>query len=166
MHAAAYRPIDRPAAGRPAALAAVSPQGLAVLGALQEAAHGQLPITAVLRAVHRAGTRAPVARASLSRTLRRLWRAGLVELVAEASRSLTGEVQHQQRCAALARSAPEASYQAYVARCRAEGTPLEYFTAVEYVEAWRVSAELRPSLRVQHVVLTERGRKAVNDVAA
>jgi hypothetical protein len=34
------------------------------------------------------------------------------------------------------------------------------------VEAWRVSAELLPSLRVQHVVLTERGLKAVNNMAA
>jgi hypothetical protein len=108
---------------------AISTQGLAVLGAVRQAANGQLPIPAVLRAVHRAGTRPAVARASLSRTLRRLWRAGLVELVDEAGRTLTGEVHQRQRWAALARAEPEAAYQAYVARRRAEGTPLAYRTA-------------------------------------
>jgi integrase len=63
-------------AAPPSAALALSPQGRAVLGALPGAANGQLPIAAVFRAVHRADTRAAVERASLSRTLRRLWRAG------------------------------------------------------------------------------------------
>ena len=69
---------------------ALSPQGRAVLGAVRAGRDGQLQIPAVLRAVQRAGTRPAVARASLSRTLRRLWRAGLIESVDEAGQHLDG----------------------------------------------------------------------------
>ena len=79
---------------------------------------------------------------------------------------MTGEVQQQQRWAAIVRHEPEAAYQAHVARCRANGKPLAYPTAADFVEAWRVAAEWLPYLRVQHVLLTKRGRKAVHDLAA
>ena len=164
MHAAVYPPIDRAAEGLPAAVAAVSPQGWAVLGALRAVADGQLSIAEVSRGVRRAGTSAAVARASLSRTLRRLWRAGLVELLDEAGRTLTGEVQQRHQCAALARNEPDASYRAYVAHCRAKGTPLAYTTAADFVEAWRDAARWLPYLRVQQVQLTASGRQAVNDL--
>jgi DNA-binding transcriptional ArsR family regulator len=78
MHTAVSPPSDRAAEGLPAAVAAVSPQGWTVLGALRAVADGQLSIAEVSRGVRRPGASAAVARASLSRTLRRLWRAGLV----------------------------------------------------------------------------------------
>ena len=56
----------------------ISQQGRRVLGALVA---GPLPVAAVLAHVRRREISLPVARASLSRTLRRLWAAGLVELV-------------------------------------------------------------------------------------
>ena len=45
------------------------------------AGDGPLPVAAVLTHIRRPDVAAPVARASLSRTLRRLWAAGLLELV-------------------------------------------------------------------------------------
>lgn len=69
----------------------LSTQGLAVLQALV-AADGRLPTADVLRRVRRPGASAAVTRASVSRTLRRLWLAGLVELADDGRRTLTAEV--------------------------------------------------------------------------
>jgi DNA-binding transcriptional ArsR family regulator len=75
----------------------LSSQGRAVLQALATAADGELPTADVLRRVHRPGASAAVTRASVSRTLRRLWAAGLVELAARDRKTLTAEAERLQR---------------------------------------------------------------------
>jgi CRP-like cAMP-binding protein len=67
-------------------LKSLSTQGRAVLDALV-GEDTPVSVAVVLAHVHRPSVSLPVARASLSRTLRRLWAAGLVELLtADATR--------------------------------------------------------------------------------
>ena len=119
-------------------------------------------VAVVLGDVHRPGVSLPVARASLSRTLRRLWAAGLVELLtAPATRpTLTDQAAYWRTCYATMQAAPEAHYQAYR---RSLQPPAEddFGSATAYVEAFRAAA-VRPFARVCQVSLTEAGRAAVN----
>lgn len=136
----------------------VSEQGQHVLEALVTADE-PLPVAAVLVHVRRPDASAPVARASLSRTLRRLWAAGLVELVTgHATRpTLTEQAKYWRSVYAKVQAAPDAAYQAY-RRLLANPADDDYGSAAAYVDACRVDAE-RPSARVRRVALTPKGRE-------
>src|SRR6266852_9834794 len=92
----------------------VSVQGRAVLEALATGDE-PLPVAAVLTHIRRPEVTAPVARASLSRTLRRLWAAGLVELVTghDTRPTLTEQAAYWRTAYATVRAFPEAAYQAF-----------------------------------------------------
>jgi hypothetical protein len=79
-------------------LKSLSAQGRAVLEWLVSE-KGPLPIAPVLPHVRRPGVSLSVARAKLSRTLRRLWVAGLVEIADKQGTTLTGHVAPIQRWA-------------------------------------------------------------------
>jgi hypothetical protein len=123
---------------------------------------GESLIGDVLGRVRPPSTSVSVARASLSRTLRRLWAAGLVELfTGHATRpTLTEQATYKRRAYATVQASPETAYQAYR---RQLATPADdlYRSAAAYVDAFRVDAE-RPSARVRRVALTPKGRATVN----
>jgi hypothetical protein len=122
-------------------------------------ADGPLSVAAVLALIRRPDVAAPVARASLSRTLRRLWAAGLVELVTgHATRpTLTEQAAFRRTAYATVRASPEAAYQVYR---RQLATPADdpYESAAAYVDAFRRAAAERPYARVRRVVLTDLGK--------
>jgi hypothetical protein len=140
----------------------LSAQGRAVLQALASAADGRLAMADVLRRVRRPGVSAAVTRASVSRTLRRLWLAGLVELADDARRTLTAEADRLERSAAVVHAQPEAAYRAYRERLGAQHDV--YGSASRYAACWHAAAGRLPHLRVRQVHLTVNGRKAVNSV--
>jgi hypothetical protein len=121
-------------------------------------ADGPLPVAAVLTHIRRPDVSAPVARASLSRTLRRLWAAGLVELVTgHATRpTLTEEAAYWRSAYATAQASPDAAYRDY---CRRYGD--HHGSAAGLLEALRAQAAC-PVARVRRVALTPTGREAVN----
>jgi len=141
-------------------LKSLSTQGRAVLDALV-GDDAPVAVAVVLGDVHRPGVSLPVARASLSRTLRRLW-AGLVELLtAHATRpTLTDQAAYWRTCYATMQAAPEAHYQAYR---RSLQPPAEddFGSATAYVEAFR-AATVRPFARCVRCPLRRQGRAAVN----
>jgi hypothetical protein len=137
-----------------------------VLQALAAAADGHLATADVLRRVCRPGASAAVTRASVSRTLRRLWTAGLVELADGAQRTLTAKVAQRERACAAAQRHPEAAYRAYLERRRVDGQPDRYGSAARHAAAWREAVRDRPSLRVAQVQLTSTGQQAVNSARA
>jgi hypothetical protein len=67
----------------------LSPQGLTVLEALAQPPSGRLTIRRLVTLLQPAHSTPASTRASLSRTLRRLWRAGLVELEHDGGLTLT-----------------------------------------------------------------------------
>jgi len=131
-------------------------QGRRVLEALA-AGDGPLPVTAILVQVRRPGMAAPVARASLSRTLRRLWAVGLVELVTgHATRpTLTERAAYWRSLYVAAQASPDATYQDY---CRRFGD--HHGSAAGLLEALRAQVACYGA-RVRRVVLTPNGRAAV-----
>jgi len=143
----------------------VSAQGRAVLQALTAAVEGRLSPADVLRRVQRPGASVAVTRASLSRTLRRLWTAGLVELADGAARTLTGEADQQRRWAEIAAAQPETAYRAYLDKMRQDGQPDRYGSAGRYVAAWQEVAARMPTLRVRLVHVTGAGRAALRPSA-
>jgi hypothetical protein len=142
----------------------VSSQGRAVLQALATAADGRLATADVLRRVQRPGASATVTRASVSRTLRRLWAAGLVELADRDRRTLTAEAARRQHLCDVVQAHPEVAYRAYVARLRRDGQHDGYGSAARYAAGWRHVAQRMPHLRVRQVHLTSTGHQAVNSV--
>src|SRR4051812_24325151 len=91
----------------------LSAQGRVVLEALAREDSGRLWAVDLLDALRRPATADGVTRASLSRTLRRLWRASLVELMNADGVTLTSEATRMAELAAAVRSAPDATYRAY-----------------------------------------------------
>jgi DNA-binding MarR family transcriptional regulator len=154
-----------PGSRTPAKAGKLSVQGRRVLEALARTGDGQLTVGEVLRHVRRRHTSLPVARASLSRTLRRLWTAGFVELwTRPADRTrLTTEVAEWRAQYEQERADPEAAYAAY---CRQVATAAETFgSALAYLEAVRAQA-LRPRVRVRRIALLPPGRATVNTCGA
>ena len=91
--------------------------------------------------MQRDGASASVTRASVSRTLRRLWTAGLVELEDVAGRTLTAEAERLQRRLADAVTAqPDVAYRAYLERLRRNGQRDRYGSATRYAASWRATA--------------------------
>lgn len=132
-------------------MAALSTQGLTVLGAL---AAGPQSVTALVRRVRRPGAALSVTRASLSRTLRRLWRDGLVEL-SDGVRSMS-DVQraHRARLATL-EADPQAAYDKYRAFVESSGLTDRCGSADAYLR-WQARRPL--DLRVRTVHITAAGR--------
>ena len=138
------------------AISKLSEQGRRVLEALA-ARDGPLSVAAVLALIRRPDVAAPVARASLSRTLRRLWAAGLVELVTgHATRpTLTEQAAYWRSLYVAAQASPDATYQDY---CRRFGD--HHGSAAGLQEALRAQVACYGA-RVRRVVLTPNGRAAV-----
>ena len=137
----------------------MSVQGRIVLAALA-AADGPLPVAAVLTHIRRPEVKAPTARASLSRTLRRLWAADLVELVTRHAQrpTLTEQAVYWRTAYKSAQAAPDAAFQAY--RQRFATAADAFASAAEYVDAIRAQAAC-PSARVSLVMLTSKGRASM-----
>jgi DNA-binding MarR family transcriptional regulator len=139
-------------------------QARRVLEALARTGDGQLTVGEVLRQVRQPYTSLSVARASLSRTLRRLWTAGFLELwTRPADRTtlttLTAELAAWRALYELERAAPEAGYAAY---CQQVATAAENFgPAAAYLEAGGLAA-IGPRARVRRIALLPTGRAAVN----
>jgi hypothetical protein len=156
----------------------LSPQGLAVLHALSavEAREyrrydgrtmmttaGQLTVAALVIRIGRRGASRTVTRASLSRTLRRLWRDGLVEL-SEHGRTLTEKRDHIRAMVGEQEADPEQAYAGYLA-WRASiaamlGQPVkpDPYGSVEYfMRARRRAMHQRPRIYVRDVQITEAG---------
>jgi hypothetical protein len=91
----------------------LSHQGRVVLEALA-AGDGRLPVRRILESVRPRGTSLAVAQASLSRTLRRLWAAGLVELLTyhPTRPTLTEQAAYWRTAYAGVQAAPDAAYRA------------------------------------------------------
>lgn len=107
-----------------------------------------------------AGRPQAVARASLSRTLRRLWRAGLVELH---GRSGTLGAKQEEARERLVRfeADPQGGYQRYRAWARASGMADRYGSAEAFLAAKRAQADAVPALRVVRVTATTLGHDLV-----
>jgi DNA-binding transcriptional ArsR family regulator len=116
-----------------------------VLQALAAAADGRLATANVRRRVERPGASDSVTRASVSRTLRRLWRAGLVELADGDRKTLTAEADRLQHLSDVVHAHPEAAYRAYQERRRAKGQRDGYGSAAQYAAAWRDAAQRIPA---------------------
>ena len=150
-------------------MARISVQGQAVLTALAETRVG-LSVAALSRCVGRPGTWPSVTRASLSRTLRRLWSAEFVELQT-GSKTFT-ELQHQNadRAARIVRD-PEAEYEGYLKWIAGLNALMGGGARPSYgsTDALRRAAEGRtqkpPRGRVRTVSITKVGLAAVNTPA-
>jgi DNA-binding transcriptional ArsR family regulator len=140
----------------------LSSQRRAVLQALAAAADGRLATADVRRRVERPGASDSVTRASVSRTLRRLWRAGLVELADGDRKTLKAEAERLQHLADAVDAQPDVAYRAYLERLRRNGQRDRYGSATRYAAAWRATARRIPHLRARQVRLTITGRQAVN----
>ena len=158
--AAKHIEINLPADG-PQLTTRLSHQGRVVLEALA-ASDGPLPVRRILACVRTPGTSLPVAQASLSRTLRRMWVAGLVELITfHATRpTLTDHAAYWRSVYVKLRASPDAAYQAYRGQL-AHASDDAYGSAAAYVDVFRREAE-RPQARVRGVVLTPKGRETAH----
>jgi hypothetical protein len=138
----------------------MSEQGRRVLEAL---ATGPLSVAAMLAHIRRPEVAAPVARASLSRTLCGCWVAGFEELVTGHATHpmLTEQAAFRRTAYATVRASPEAAYQVY-RRQLARPADDPYESAAAYIDAFRRAAAERPYARVRRVVLTPNGPAAVN----
>jgi hypothetical protein len=140
----------------------VSAQGRLILQTLT-AADGRALVVDLRRRIGGVNAASASTRASLSRSLRRLWRAGLVELVDDRQCTLTDEVRARQRNFETVRAKPDTCYRAYVAKRQRCGEPIEFGSASKFVEGWRQAAASLPVVRVHEVQLTAYGREAVNN---
>jgi hypothetical protein len=100
--------------------------------------------------------RRTVARASLSRTLRRLWRHGLVELITEHGHTLKAKCANVAAALQAAEEDPDGTY----AVVKARGGFFPYGTAAEYLKHLRYSArQAVVGLRMHYVQITSAGRE-------
>ena len=108
-----------------------------------------------------AGRQQAVARASLSRTLRRLWRAGLVGLH-DSRHDLSAKQQEARERLARFEADPQSSYQGYRAWAIGIGMADVYGSAEAFLAAKRAQANAMPNLRIVRVTATTRGRASVS----
>jgi hypothetical protein len=146
----------------------LSAQGRRLLDALANAEDGTLALCACVILEERAGASRTVARASVSRTLRRLWRQKLIELYdgaygARASMTAKQQAAIGRRDRALAD--PEGTYAAFrawllgVAALSRGGARDRYGSAAALVAATVAAANRTPKMRVARVELTAAGRE-------
>ena len=149
----------------------VSSQGRAVLSALASTQELSLTPSELREHVRRPGVSPNVARASLSRTLRRLWAGGLVELHA-LYRTFTELRDRDASLAAAVERDPAGEYQKLVEFTTrlAALTGGEARVVCNSPEAFRREAEKRvrrpPRGRIRAVRLTEAGRAAADRLTA
>lgn len=157
VHLLAARLDARPDAG------AMSPTRISAAGlAVLQACLGPRTV-AIHDLVRRSQRRPPVARASLSRTLRRLWRAGLVELTTDWGTTLTEHHAEIDDTLAAQERDPEAAFAEELDAVR-RGVPgfLPYTTADEWLGYQRSAAARRKRGKPMRVVcLTSEGRALV-----
>jgi hypothetical protein len=122
----------------------VSDNGRDVLRLLARASGGSLPLRTLKTALDRGDVSPAVQRASLSRTLRRLWRAGLVELSDERGEPLTSRIARIHQWAERVRSDPAGAYRVYVTRA-ARGD--QFGSADAYARAYLEQAARVPEIR-------------------
>ena len=130
-------------------------------------AAGELPTADLVALFERSTVTKEVLKASLSRTLRRLWRLGLVELKSAASWQKTMTEQQrarEKRFQQLAKdpAAAYAQYQGFVASYKMEDS---YGSPAAYLEAQRAKLQRTPDVRVQTIAITKAGRALVNSDA-
>ncbi len=136
----------------------LSASGLAVL----EACLGRDAVS-IDELVRRSPRRQAVARASLSRTLRRLWRAGLVELLNDWGDTLTEYYAAIDNKLAAQERDPDAAFAVVLDAVR-RGAPgfFPYTTAADWIEDQRrAAAKLKRSKPTRTVCLTAQGRELV-----
>ena len=126
-----------------------------------------LPVAALVRRLARPGVSRSVTRASLSRTLRRLWRDRLVELRGGGV-TLTQKHEHRQAILAEHEADPVAAYQGYVAwRSRVAALAGKSYSdpygSVEgFMAAQRRALRQRPQIYVRDVLITDLRALPVN----
>jgi hypothetical protein len=146
----------------------LSRQGLAVLRLLAPArasrnrypvdlSAGELAVADLVQQFHQRGRSLPVTRASLSRTLRRLWRDGLVELSSTYGwQTMTERHQKQVEWLEAQAADPLAAYESYKALV---GEDRDSFRSAEaYIVMLRKKVRRGPDLRVTRVRITAVGR--------
>jgi hypothetical protein len=122
-----------------------------------------VPVTSLVWRRVRAGTPLPIARASLSRTLRRLWRQGLVELEgAYQGSTLTARLAYINEELAAIEADPEAAYAPLRETC--QRVAFYPKTAADYLAfKRRLAPERRQHYPVKFVCSTEQGRARLRD---
>ena len=140
----------------------VSVQGRSVLEALVESEEGLQSPNELTQLIVRGGASLSVARASLSRTLRRLWSAGLVELESTRGKTFSELRQDSKDRAERARRDPAGFYQGYCKWVSTVGGRPIVASADEWLALKQRQARRPPTGRVRVVILTEAGRDAVN----
>jgi DNA-binding MarR family transcriptional regulator len=138
----------------------LSEQARRVLGALAQTPNGHLLVQSVLKCVRAPATSLPVAQASLSRSLRRLWSAGFVELAMRDGDTLTAKASTRREVLAFVQGSPERAYQAYRQRlAQSNGNTRDAFgSPAAYVAYFRARARQIPHARIHVVRLTPNGR--------
>lgn len=111
----------------------------------------------------RSGRSQAVARASLSRTLRRFWLAGLVELH-DRRGSLSAKQQEARDRLVRFEGDPRGSYEDYRSWAKKVGRADRYGSAEAFLAAQRMQAKAVPNLRVVRVTATTRGRDLVGSL--
>jgi hypothetical protein len=101
------------------------------------------------------------ARASLSRTLRRLWRAGLIELLTGTYTTFTSYHAEIDRRLARVEQDPKTVFQLAVAKGALEQSPEDYLRTARVQAARR-----RRNIRAMHVQITPVGRAALARLTA
>ncbi len=114
----------------------------------------------LVRVQVRAGRSQAVVRASLSRTLRRLWRMGLVELH-DGWSSFSAKQQEARARLVRFEADPLGNYQGYRSWTTRVGKADTYGSAEAFLSAKRTQANAAPRLRVVRVTATLRGRDLV-----
>jgi hypothetical protein len=143
------------------------PQGRRLLEALAAAEDGTLPLCACVLLEERAGASRTVAKASVSRSLRRLWRHGLVELYeggygARASMTAKQHAAIVRRDRALADPAGTyAGFRSWLASVATlTGVSRDRYGSPDAYVAAKVDAASRfPAMRVARVEITVAGRE-------
>jgi hypothetical protein len=138
----------------------LSVQARRVLEALARTGDGQLTVREVLGQVRQPGTSLAVTRASVSRTPRRLWRAGYVEVTDKRGITLTGHVAPIQRWVQAVATAPALAYRAYLKQQGATNNPCS--SASAYATACADYAARMHEMRVRTVTPTDASHAAVN----
>ena len=136
----------------------LSEQARRILEALIGAEDGTLPVHDVLDRVRLPATALPVAHASLSRSLRRLWSAGLVELTTRDGETLTAKASARREVLAFVQASPETAYHAYRERLAQSNVRGAFGSPSAYVAYFRARARQVPHARIHVVQLTPAGR--------
>ena len=136
--------------------ATMSEKGLAILRFCS--GKGQVQPRLIIVRLYQ-GEQLSVAKASLSRTLRRLWKAGLVELHQYGYRTATSEQVHKEKRLAEIKANLVAEYEGLKGWIGPDRAAQYYGSPEAWIEFW----ERRwPNIRANYVEVTAKGMAAVN----